>query len=211
MPVLVVMAAIFIGDFVTYWRHRLQHTRILWPAHAVHHGDTEMTWLTLERSHPINLATSLTIDTGILVLLGLPPYAVIANNFVHHYYAYLLHADVPWTYGRFGHIFVSPAMHRWHHAKDRAAVDTNFAGVFSLFDKWFGTYRVPGRCESALGVSNPLGTTATSQLCYPLRPSSYRSLARGVSSLISRLRSGSRGDAAGLSSETPSARINTQG
>ena len=46
---LVVLAAVFLGDFIGYWRHRLEHTTVLWPAHAVHHSDTEMTWLTLAR------------------------------------------------------------------------------------------------------------------------------------------------------------------
>ncbi len=46
--------AVFLGDFIGYWRHRLEHTRWLWPTHAIHHSDEEMTWLTLNRFHPIN-------------------------------------------------------------------------------------------------------------------------------------------------------------
>ena len=37
-----VVAVAFIGDFGSYWRHRFEHTRWLWPAHAVHHSDTDM-------------------------------------------------------------------------------------------------------------------------------------------------------------------------
>ena len=51
------VTAVFIGDFISYWRHRLEHTRWLWPAHAIHHSDTEMTWLTLSRFHPLNRLT----------------------------------------------------------------------------------------------------------------------------------------------------------
>lgn len=30
--------AVFIGDFFHYWRHRLDHARLLWPSHAMHHS-----------------------------------------------------------------------------------------------------------------------------------------------------------------------------
>jgi hypothetical protein len=36
--VLVALAAVFVGDFVGYWRHRFEHTRLLWPAHAARRG-----------------------------------------------------------------------------------------------------------------------------------------------------------------------------
>ncbi|HZY68007.1 MAG TPA: sterol desaturase family protein, partial [Devosia sp.] len=39
--------AVFLGDFIGYWRHRIEHTRWLWPTHAIHHSDEEMGFLTL--------------------------------------------------------------------------------------------------------------------------------------------------------------------
>ena len=172
----VMLFAVFIGDFVGYWRHRLEHTALLWPSHAVHHSDTEMTWLTLERFHPINRMTTAIIDNLVLFLLGVPPLALIANNLVRHYYGYLIHADLPWTYGRLSLLFVSPAMHRWHHAADVRFFQKNFATVFSIFDRAFGTYRVPGPCTSPLGVTDKMAPSLTSQLGYALKPSSYRRL-----------------------------------
>ncbi|MFN3994131.1 MAG: sterol desaturase family protein [Tabrizicola flagellatus] len=170
----VMLLGIFIGDFVGYWRHRLEHTRFLWPSHAVHHSDTEMTWLTLERFHPINRITTFVIDTSALLLLGLPAEAVIANNLVRHYYGFLIHADLPWTYGPLGKIFVSPAMHRWHHAADKAAFDTNYATVFSIFDRAFGTFRVPGPCNAPLGVTDRMAPTLTGQIGYAFTAKAYR-------------------------------------
>ena len=177
-PVVVVLGVV-IGDFIGYWRHRLEHTRWLWPSHAVHHSDTEMTWLTLERFHPINRISTFLIDTGLMLALGLPPAAIIANNLVRHYYGFLIHADLPWTYGPLGRGFVSPAMHRWHHAADRAAFDTNYATVFSVFDQAFGTYRVPGPCTSPLGVTDRMAPTLMGQLGHALKPQSYRRRGKG--------------------------------
>ncbi len=177
---LIILAAIFVGDFVGYWRHRLEHCRLLWPAHAVHHSDTAMTWLSLQRFHPINRLTTLAIDSAVLLLLGFPIYAVVANNVVRHYYGYFIHADLPWTYGRMGAVFVSPSMHRWHHAKDPTAYNANFATVFALFDRWFGTHYLPGPCNTDLGVSHDMGRGAWGQLTYAFRPSAYRHLGRAA-------------------------------
>lgn len=173
-----ILAAVFIGDFVAYWRHRLEHSAVLWPSHAVHHSDTEMTWLSLERFHPINLTTTFFIDGTALLVLGLPPYAIIANNLVRHYYGYLIHADLPWTYGPLGKVFVSPAMHRWHHAADTRAFNTNYATVFSIFDRAFGTIWVPGPCDVRLGVTDDIEPTLAGQMLYAFKPRAYRRLFR---------------------------------
>lgn len=179
LPMVVTMfIAVFVGDFVGYWRHRLEHTPLLWPSHAVHHSDEHMTWIALERFHPINRVTTFVIDSGVLLLFGFPAEAVLANNLVRHYYGYFIHADLPWTYGPLGKVFVSPAMHRWHHAADVAAFDTNYATVFSVFDRAFGTFRVPGLCTSPLGVTDDLGKTWSAQMGYAFSARAYRRLFR---------------------------------
>jgi sterol desaturase/sphingolipid hydroxylase (fatty acid hydroxylase superfamily) len=161
------VAAVFLGDFFSYWRHRLEHTPWLWPAHAIHHSDTEMTWLTLARFHPINRAVTACVDIFCLALLGLPSWALVANEIVRHYYGEFIHADLPWTLGPVGKLMVSPAMHRWHHARDVTGAGSNFATVFSVFDQAFGTYYVPGLCTVPLGVIDDIGTSVGRQLLYP--------------------------------------------
>ena len=71
---LIILVAIFVGDFVGYWRHRLEHSRLLWPAHAVHHSDTAMTWLSLQRFHPINRLTTLAIDSADFAFARVSPF-----------------------------------------------------------------------------------------------------------------------------------------
>lgn len=163
------LAAIFIGDFVGYWRHRLEHAWWLWPTHAIHHSDTEMTWLTLSRFHPINRLTTVAIDTSALLILGFPAWAVVLNGLVRHYYGQLIHADLPWTYGKLRAVFVSPVMHRWHHVREIAGSGSNFATVFSVFDRAFGTYHMPGLCNTALGIGEDMDPGAAGQLLYPFR------------------------------------------
>ena len=161
------IAAVFFGDFISYWRHRLEHTRTLWPSHAIHHSDTEMTWLTINRFHPINRLTTMSVDIAFLAVLGFPQWALVANVMVRHFYGEFIHADFPWTYGPLGRVFVSPVMHRWHHARDVDGSGSNFATVFSVFDQAFGTYYAPGLCNVPLGVNDDMGKGATGQLLYP--------------------------------------------
>jgi sterol desaturase/sphingolipid hydroxylase (fatty acid hydroxylase superfamily) len=161
------VAVVFVGDFMSYWRHRLEHTRVLWPAHAVHHSDTEMTWLTLARFHPIDRIVTATVDIGLLALLGFPYWALVANEIARHYYGEFIHGNFPWTYGPLGKLFVSPVMHRWHHARDVAGAGSNFATVFSVFDQAFGTYHVPGLCTMPLGVTEDIGPGLMDQLRFP--------------------------------------------
>jgi sterol desaturase/sphingolipid hydroxylase (fatty acid hydroxylase superfamily) len=161
-------AVVFIGDFFSYWRHRLEHTRLLWPAHAIHHSDTEMTWLTLGRFHPIDRVLTSTIDIALLALLGFPGWALVFNEMVRHYYGEFIHADFPWTFGPLGRVFVSPVMHRWHHARDVVGAGSNFATVFSVFDQAFRTYHVPGLCTVPLGVTDDIPPGVMGQLRFPL-------------------------------------------
>jgi sterol desaturase/sphingolipid hydroxylase (fatty acid hydroxylase superfamily) len=161
------VVVVFLGDFASYWRHRLEHSRWLWPAHAIHHSDTEMTFLTLARFHPVNRLVTSCVDITFLALLGFPAWALVANEIVRHYYGEFIHVDLPWMYGPLRWVFVSPVMHQWHHALDYIGSGSNFATVFSVFDRAFGTYHVPGPCTGPLGVSDDLGKGIMGQFMYP--------------------------------------------
>ena len=127
---------------------------------------------TVLNSAALSVTTAI-IDAGLLMSLGFPPYALVANSLVRHYYGYFIHADLPWNYGVWNKVFVSPVMHQWHHANEPAAYNTNFATVFSVFDRAFGTYRVPSLCNIPLGISYDVGGSLWGQLLYPLKLSSY--------------------------------------
>ena len=168
-PLPTIVLAVFIGDFVSYWRHRLEHTPWLWPAHAIHHSDTQMTWLTLARFHPVNRLVTAVVDIFVLAMLGFPIWALVANELVRHYYGEFVHSDFPWTYGPLRRVFVSPAMHQWHHARDIRGAGSNFSTVFSIFDQAFGTYYMPGVCNVPLGVTDHVGSSIARQFLYPFR------------------------------------------
>jgi sterol desaturase/sphingolipid hydroxylase (fatty acid hydroxylase superfamily) len=93
----------------------------------------------------------------------------MVNNLVRHFYGLFIHMDLPWTYGRLGRVFVSPAMHRWHHIRDADGAGVNVATVFSVFDQAFRTHHVPGPCTVPLGVRDDIGQGALAQLLWPLK------------------------------------------
>lgn len=167
-PAPTLFLTVFVGDFLSYWRHRAQHSKWLWPAHAIHHSDTRLSWFSLERMHPIDRLGS-AFDTIILAALGFPFWAQAGNVFIRHYYGYLVHADVPWTLGKASWLFNSPVAHRWHHVRDVEGSGANFATVFSVFDRAFGTYHQPGLCDVPLGVREDLGRGALGQYLHPFK------------------------------------------
>ncbi|MFT5489460.1 MAG: sterol desaturase/sphingolipid hydroxylase (fatty acid hydroxylase superfamily) [Paracoccaceae bacterium] len=149
----VLLFAVVVSDFVGYGRHRLMHIRALWPFHAIHHSDTEMTWLTLARFHPVNRLITTICNALVLTLLGLPPWAVVVNALFRHFYGYFIHADLPLGYGPLRRLLVSPELHRWHHARDVTGSGKNFGAVFAIWDIAFGTWYMPKERPPALGVS----------------------------------------------------------
>ena len=147
------VAAILIFDFVVYWRHRLEHTPLLWPIHATHHADTAYHWLTTMRKHPLSKLLSSCVDIVLLLLLGLPEWAIGLATLVRTWWAFFVHADVPWTLGIVGHVLISPAAHRLHHIRDEALMGSNFGNTVTLWDKVFGTYVDPAHhldCETGI-------------------------------------------------------------
>lgn len=163
----VLLIVLFVADGISYARHRLEHTRWFWPIHAMHHSDRELSWFSAYRQHPLNRLNATLIDIGILLLLGVPLWAIYANALVRHYYGLLTHANVPWTFGWLGRVLVSPAMHRWHHVRQGEGVGKNFATVFSVFDQAFGTFYVPSACREPTGLDEPGHNAFLVQMCSP--------------------------------------------
>lgn len=145
MPLaLTCVIAVLVGDLIGYWRHRLEHSAVLWSIHATHHSDEAMNWLTLVRMHPGNRFTTVTIDMTLLALSGFPPVAVVLNSLVRHWWGFFIHADLPWTLGWVGRWLISPAAHRVHHARDEQLAGYNFATIVTFWDRIWGTYRDAG-------------------------------------------------------------------
>ncbi|MEZ5682147.1 MAG: sterol desaturase family protein [Erythrobacter sp.] len=141
--VLVLLVAAILIDLAAYWRHRLEHLPGVWRFHATHHADTAIHWMTVHRKHPVGKLLSVLIDLLPVVALGFPLWSIAAAQLVRTFWGYLAHADVPWTFGAFGKLMISPAAHRLHHIRDEELMGSNYANTFAFIDVVFGTYVDP--------------------------------------------------------------------
>jgi sterol desaturase/sphingolipid hydroxylase (fatty acid hydroxylase superfamily) len=90
------------------------------------------------------MLASILILTPIYVICGLSPLAVAVYEMAEAMFGLLTHANlrIPERAERIScALFVTPAYHRVHHSIVRAETDSNYAGVFSFWDRLFGTYR----------------------------------------------------------------------
>jgi sterol desaturase/sphingolipid hydroxylase (fatty acid hydroxylase superfamily) len=144
-------------DLFRYGFHYLFHSiPALWRVHQVHHADPDFDWSTGFLFHPVEFALAAVAYLGVIALIAPPAIAVLGleiaivaqNLFVHS------NVRVPlWLDGALRRLMVTPDMHRVHHSDEFAEQNTNFGDVFSLWDRFFGTYvDQPAAGHDAMGI-----------------------------------------------------------
>jgi sterol desaturase/sphingolipid hydroxylase (fatty acid hydroxylase superfamily) len=132
-------------DAVSYLWHRANHqVPLLWRFHQVHHSDASFHVTTALRFHPGELLLALPVRLVAIVVLGVPPHGVLVFELVFGVANLLEHGnfDLP---GRLDpvaqRLFITPALHRAHHASEWRELNTNFGTVFSFWDRLARTLR----------------------------------------------------------------------
>ena len=133
----------FIGyDFVYYWKHRFAHRmRWFWAEHVTHHSSEHYNLSTALRQPWVGPFTGLILVGGPLVMLGFHPAVLAFVGGLNLVYQYWIHTEVigrmpPW----FEAVFDTPSHHRVHHATNPRYLDANYAGVFIIWDRMFGSF-----------------------------------------------------------------------
>lgn len=134
-------------DITAYWIHRGTHKiPLLWRFHRVHHSDTTMDSSTVFRFHPIELI--LVFGLGNIVtagLFGTDVFSMALYYFILYVFFFFEHANLyypGWLNQTLGLIFVMPDHHRVHHQQDQLYTDSNYADIFILWDRIFGTFKM---------------------------------------------------------------------
>jgi sterol desaturase/sphingolipid hydroxylase (fatty acid hydroxylase superfamily) len=179
-PVLFVaelFAILFLRDCLIYIRHRIFHTRPVWPFHSIHHSSEEVNWISAVRFHPaeslIESAAEILLFLG-CNLIDFDPLVLSVASLAIGFYNLFIHANLRWTFGPLRYFLVSPVFHRWHHSDAPAAQDKNFAAMFSCIDWTMGTFYMPvDSTPQTLGLppqEKPIHPrTLAKQLLYPFR------------------------------------------
>jgi sterol desaturase/sphingolipid hydroxylase (fatty acid hydroxylase superfamily) len=142
------VACFVLNDLVYYWAHRFGHrSRWFWASHVVHHSSRQYNLGTALRQTWTGPITGLVILKVPLALLGFHPGVIAFAASVNLVYQFWIHTEVidklpRWVEG----VFNTPSHHRVHHGANPRYLDANYAGVFIVWDRLFGTF-VPEQAD----------------------------------------------------------------
>jgi len=138
------IALCFVADDLKYyWWHRASHrVRWLWADHVNHHSSQHYNLSTALRQPWFGvLALPGILFNAPLVLVGFPLPMIAFVHGINLVYQFWIHTE---TIGRFPSwieaVMNTPSHHRVHHATNPRYLDSNYAGVFIVWDRLFGTF-----------------------------------------------------------------------
>lgn len=165
-------AAVLLGDFTSYWAHRLVHrVPFLYRFHEIHHSVRALYWLNALRFHPLDTFFFQLCTTAPTILLGAPPEVIALAGLVGQTSTFLQHTRVAVNGGALTHVFHTSLAHRLHHREGEFAV-RNFGGTFLVWDRLFGTHEAPTDARPTLGPGRALPRAWLALLFGPLSPRS---------------------------------------
>jgi sterol desaturase/sphingolipid hydroxylase (fatty acid hydroxylase superfamily) len=150
-------SAVFVlVDFCYYWSHRYAHEiNILWAGHVVHHSSEEYNLPVALRQSALHGLMSWVFYVP-LAFAGVPWRMFVACNALNLIYQFWIHTRAVGRLSPVGeYLLNTPSHHRVHHGVNPKYQDKNYAGVFIVFDRWFGTFQVEEE-EPVYGITKPL-------------------------------------------------------
>jgi sterol desaturase/sphingolipid hydroxylase (fatty acid hydroxylase superfamily) len=140
LPVFVV--CFVLDDLSYYWWHRASHRiRWLWADHVQHHSSRYFNLSTALRQPWTGTFTFGLLFKAPLFLLGFPLPMIVFVHGINLVYQYWIHTEAIGTMPRwFEAVMNTPSHHRVHHATNARYLDSNYAGVFIVWDKMFGSF-----------------------------------------------------------------------
>ena len=144
-----------VDDFSKYIVHRWMHKwPFLWALHKVHHSATNLTPMTVFRTHPLEglvftlrsaFAQGLTISSFVYFFgSGVDLYTILgANLFVFFFNVFgsnLRHSHIGIRYWKWlEYILISPAQHHLHHSIAKEHYNKNYGAALAIWDWLFGS------------------------------------------------------------------------
>ena len=162
-------------DFVYYWYHRLSHeSPLLWSIHHTHHSSQAMNFTTAFRLNWVGKFVGPLFFLP-LIIIGLPAEYVFGSLALGLFYQLFLHTEFLPRMGWFeGKLLNTPSAHRVHHGVNPLYIDKNYAGVFIIWDRMFGSYQAEtetvqyGTTDGFIGY-NPLSIQFGAMIRYGKR------------------------------------------
>jgi hypothetical protein len=151
----------FIGlDFAGYWSHRWSHEiNVFWNRHIIHHSSEEFNLACALRQSVSNIFAIFTFLYLPMAILGIPTKVVAIVAPIQLFAQFWYHTRLINKMGFLEKIIVTPSHHRVHHAINPQYIDRNYAQIFIVWDKLFGTFQpeLPNE-EPVYGVKKSVKT-----------------------------------------------------
>jgi sterol desaturase/sphingolipid hydroxylase (fatty acid hydroxylase superfamily) len=161
----VVALCFVLDDLRYYWVHRFGHrVRWVWASHVNHHSSQHYNLTTALWQTWTGTFTFMMIVRAPLVMLGFHPAMVLFVGGLNLIYQFWIHTEAITRLPRWAEaVLNTPSHHRVHHGRNARYLDANYAGVFIVWDKLFGTF-VPEQEDEKpdyglvqnIGTFNPL-------------------------------------------------------
>lgn len=141
---LTLAVGLLLFDLGYYTRHRIEHQwPLLWRLHRVHHSDADIDISTTFRTHPVDAVFGIGFNLALIALIGIGPAAVALHVFLRQLVMTWGHANVR-PYPRLSRtvawLVVTPEFHCRHHSSVQVETDSNYAIVFTIWDRLLGTH-----------------------------------------------------------------------
>lgn len=136
-----ILCCIVLADLAYYWEHRFLHKNgFAWATHTVHHSSPHFNISVAYRHGPLDWLFPLFFHLP-LAVLGFNPFIIFLSEVIVQVYQTLLHTETVKKLPRpVEAIFNTPSHHRVHHATNKQYLDKNYAGIFIIWDRMFGTF-----------------------------------------------------------------------
>ena len=151
-----VIICVVLADLAYYWEHRFMHrVNLAWATHTVHHSSPFFNISVAYRFGPLDSFWPVFFHLP-LVLLGFNPIVVLFAEVVVQVYQTILHTEsirklprpIEW-------LMNTPSHHRVHHGSNPVYLDKNYAGIFIIWDRMFGTFEEEKE-EVVYGLVRPI-------------------------------------------------------
>ncbi len=128
---------------LSYWVGHVACHRVgaLWALHSVHHQSHQFNFAAGVRG-PWLSALQIAPFAIPLLALGLPSSVLFVVYAGHTAWKMLVHTRLVGKLGILEKVLATPSQHRVHHGTNAHYIDKNFGGLFSVWDRLFGTFQV---------------------------------------------------------------------
>jgi sterol desaturase/sphingolipid hydroxylase (fatty acid hydroxylase superfamily) len=155
------LVAFVAEDFRYYWWHRISHrSRWFWASHVVHHSSQHFNLSTNLRQSWTSQFSGLILLSVPLAYVGFSPEMTGLAFSMNLLYQFWIHTETVDRMPRwFEWLLNTPSHHRVHHASNPRYLDANYAGVFMIWDRLFGSFVPEQRDEPVrYGIVKNLAT-----------------------------------------------------